>query len=89
MTGTPRWLTVLAVLAVVVLLAGVGVYVWGVRTSAFGWFAYAPLSDDVFVPQVAPGLARQRVGDVLIALGLLACGFVAGVLVGRRRRRDA
>ncbi len=85
MTRTPHWLTVLAVIAVVVLLTGVSLYIWGVRTATFGWFAYAPHSDDAFVPQVAPGLARQRAGEVLVAVGLVAVGFVAGVLVERRR----
>lgn len=87
MTRIPRWLASLAVLVVVVLLAGVGLYVWGVRTPTFGWFAYALLSNDVFVPEPPPRLPRQRAGEVLIALGQLASGFVGGVLVGRRRAR--
>lgn len=87
MTRTPRWLVLLAIVAAVVLLTGSGLYVWGLRTATFDWFAYAPLSDDVFIPEPPPGLARQRAGEVLIAVGLLASGFVAGLLVGRGRAR--
>ena len=57
--------------------------------AAFGWFAYAPLSDTVF----APGflfLDPTHWWAVLVGImGLVAAGWAAGFLAGRRvHQRD-
>lgn len=54
------------------------------RPSSFGWFAYAPLSETIFVPPVLdPG---GIIGAVLLGLGLIALGFLVGLRIGRRQR---
>ncbi len=71
-----------------VLLVGVGAWLAS-RTygaASFGWFAYAPLSGETFVP---PRPWTQTLGLVSLGAGLLVLGFVAGWAVARRRGGQA
>ena len=66
-------------LAVALLAAGAVFLSLPVRQEEFGWFAYAPLSQQVFA---APGLvvmdAEKWAGVVLAGLGLLTLAFWSG-----------
>lgn len=81
------WLAV-PLIGAVLLAAGAVLLSLPVRQEEFGWFAYAPLSQQAFA---APGLlvmdAEKWAGVVLVGLGLLTLAFWSGVLAGRRSRR--
>ena len=76
-------------LGAVLLVAGAVFLSLPVRQEEFGWFAYAPLSQQAFA---VPGLlvmdAEKWAGVVLVGLGLLTLAFWSGVLAGRRTRRQ-
>lgn len=76
-------------LGAVLLAAGAVFLSLPVRQEEFGWFAYAPLSQQTFA---VPGLlvidAEKWAGVVLVGLGLLTLAFWSGVLAGRRTRRQ-
>ncbi|MCT2019890.1 hypothetical protein [Kocuria marina] len=87
----PRWLVVLMSLGVVLVLGGALLVVSNPPTLTFGWFAYAPLSEETYVPlgenpwsSLFPPAAIA--GWVSLLVGLLLWAFCAGWLVGRRRR---
>lgn len=82
-TPSPSRARTVALLVVVagLVLAGVGVWLL-TRPVGPGWFAYAPLSDDVAVG----GMRPSPVGIVLLAVGAVAAGGAGGYLVGVRRR---
>lgn len=75
-------------LAVALLAAGVVLLSLPVRQESVGWFAYAPLSQQIFA---APGLlimdAEKWAGVVLTGVGLLALAFWSGYRTGRHSRR--
>ncbi|MET3951621.1 hypothetical protein [Arthrobacter sp. UYEF36] len=77
-------------LAVALLAAGVVFLSLPVRQEEFGWFAYAPLSQQTFA---APGLlimdAGKWAGVVLVGLGLLTLAFWTGFRAGRRVSRHS
>ena len=76
-------LTVAGVVIVLVSLVG------STATASFGWFAYAPLANAVFVPGDLLMLSRiTLLGVVLLLVGLLAVSFLVGLHVGSRRRAD-
>lgn len=57
------------------------------RPRSFGWFAYAPLSETSYMPGASGStLALTALGIVLLILGLVGTGFLAGLQVGRRSR---
>ncbi|MEU2201950.1 hypothetical protein [Isoptericola sp. NPDC019482] len=79
---TPRaralvWTAVVVGAALVVL----GVYQASTWSFTFGWFAYAPLSDTTFHPQIA----NFWVPPAMIGVGALLVGLGGGFLLGRRR----
>jgi heme/copper-type cytochrome/quinol oxidase subunit 1 len=75
----------LAAVVVLLLLAGL-VLVLLPSTETYGWFAYAPLSQQYFMPEGLVFLgARARVGIALIVVALLAAAFWAGFWLGQRR----
>ncbi|TDN87812.1 hypothetical protein [Microbacterium sp. BK668] len=84
----PRRDTLIVALLVVSSLAAIGGVVLAATaraTAAFGWFAYAPLSGQVFTPGI--GVPPAVIGGLaLAAVGLLGVGFGAGWLVSARRR---
>ncbi|RZS60394.1 hypothetical protein EV386_0649 [Xylanimonas ulmi] len=74
-----------AMIVVGVILTALGVWLgwrWH-HSAAFGWFAYAPLSDQAFtISWPAPWLTLS-----VTALGALLVGSGAGYLLGARPRR--
>ena len=79
------WLLVIA--GSVLVLVGVAVLLW-IPTSgaAFGWFAYAPLSDSVFTPGFLFLDPTHRWAVVVAIVGLIVASGAAGYLVGRRAK---
>ncbi|MGX9899892.1 hypothetical protein ACW0JT_08115 [Arthrobacter sp. SA17] len=70
---------------VLVLLAGL-LLVLLPSTETYGWFAYAPLSQQYFMPEGLVFLgARAKAGIALIVVALLGTAFWAGFWLGRRR----
>ncbi|PZF55555.1 hypothetical protein DEJ23_11615 [Curtobacterium sp. MCSS17_008] len=71
------------------LLAGIALLVAGVvlllaaPNPSFGYFAYAPLSDTTFLPNVHPW--QERTGQVLVLVGAVVVAFALGRLSVRRR----
>ena len=55
-------------------------------TQSFGWFAYAPLGDEVFLPGMTILGHGQITGLALLVAGLICAAFWAGLRVGRRTR---
>lgn len=57
------------------------------RPSSFGWFAYAPPPEISYMPGASGStLALTALGILLLILGLVGTGFLAGLQVGRRGR---
>ena len=74
------------ILAALLLAAGTTVLLLGPGTTdSFGWFAYAPLSDEVFAPGMHFITTHQITGWVLVALAGCAASFWAGLTVARHR----
>jgi heme/copper-type cytochrome/quinol oxidase subunit 1 len=81
----------LGVFAALLIVLG-AVVVATAPAESFGWFAYAPLTDDVYthpgrisLPAVLGG--RQLLGLVAVVAGLVLAGSVAGFRLGRRHSR--
>ncbi len=74
----------LGLLAVIVGL----IVAWTNQSTNFGWFAYAPLSDTVFVGNGGGAMVSQgtQLGLVVTVVGLLVLAFWAGLAIGRRSR---
>jgi heme/copper-type cytochrome/quinol oxidase subunit 1 len=81
---------IVSALALAVALLVVGCVLWATAgPTTFGWFAYAPLPEEV----VSPGFTMLTPG-MQVALGLAAAGLVllaglAGFWIGRRVSRGA
>lgn len=76
------------ILAALLLVAGIVTLVSaGGQVAEFGWFAYAPLSEE---PAFAPGMlflgTPQIAGWALVALAACAAAFRVGLGMGRRLR---
>ena len=71
----------------IVIAAGAVVLIVGLLTPVtFGWFAYQPLADAMFVPGAGVFLSRTTiVGWVTLTIGLLAVAFLAGRRTARGR----
>ncbi|AEE44910.1 hypothetical protein [Cellulomonas fimi] len=54
---------------------------WRTWTVPFGWFAYAPLSQVTY----GGGAWETRLPTLLVLVGALGVGAVAGYALGRRR----
>ena len=77
--------------ALALMLAGIVLLSVPVRQESFGWFAYAPLSQQTFVPQGMLIMDKEKwAGVVLTGVGLLVLTFWSGFRAGRRsiRRGD-
>ncbi|MFD6136519.1 hypothetical protein [Isoptericola sp. NPDC056618] len=70
-----------AALVVGAVLVVLGVYQASTWTFTLGWFAYAPLSDTTFHPQIP----NWWVPPAMIGVGALLAGLGGGFLLGRRR----
>ncbi|SKA82140.1 hypothetical protein SAMN06295879_0437 [Agreia bicolorata] len=82
-----RILLVAAIVAVVV--GSVFAVLSAAQTRTIGWFAYAPLSGQVFNPGGEQFVSVPTlIGLTIVALGLMAGAFLAGLVVGERRSRD-
>lgn len=58
------------------------------KSASFGWFAYAPLSEETFVPSVSLFTLQEQIGLATGAIGLAILVFCGGWAFGRRRRSD-
>lgn len=58
--------------------------------ASFGWFAYAPLSEEVpyEVADLVVWTRTQAVGAILVVAALVLLAAVAGYVTGRRRAPD-
>ncbi|MCU1523058.1 MAG: hypothetical protein JWM01_2388 [Arthrobacter sp.] len=88
----PGWRKLVAdlaapLLAVSLLLAGLILTSLPVRSQDFGWFAYAPLSQQTFQLQGLVLIGPEAwAGIAMISLGLLILAFWSGYRVGSRSR---
>lgn len=56
-------------------------------SASFGWFAYAPLSDAVFVPSGVIALPTWALAGVgLLVAGVVAISYMIGKRSGSKRR---
>jgi heme/copper-type cytochrome/quinol oxidase subunit 1 len=71
----------------IVNAAGAVVLIVGLLTPVtFGWFAYQPLADAMFVPGAGVFVSRITIiGWVILTIGLLAAAFLAGRRTARGR----
>ncbi|MGK3647921.1 hypothetical protein [Pseudarthrobacter enclensis] len=80
---------VVPVLALAAVLAGCLVAWNGQVKSSFGWFAYAPLSNDFFSGSSMVLVTQgTQIGLAIAVAGLLVLAFWAGFRLGRRPRRQ-
>ncbi|KQR24012.1 hypothetical protein ASF79_01880 [Agreia sp. Leaf335] len=81
-----RLLLVVAIVAV--LVGSVAAVFLAAQPVSFGWFAYSPLSGDVFTPDGVHMVTNPIIyAVVILVFGLLAAAFWAGLTVGERRSR--
>ena len=79
----------LLVAAIVAVLVGSVVVVFlTAQPVSFGWFAYAPLSGDVFTPDGVHMVTNPMIYALaVVVLGLMAAAFWAGLTLGERRSK--
>ncbi|HYH76570.1 MAG TPA: hypothetical protein VD841_03590 [Arthrobacter sp.] len=75
---------VLPAVGLAAVLAGC-IIAWSNATTSFGWFAYAPLSDQLFTG-AGTALVSQgtQIGLAVAVAGLLVLAFWAGYRFGRQ-----
>jgi heme/copper-type cytochrome/quinol oxidase subunit 1 len=78
--GRSGWVVLLSL-----VLIGFGVAAFLIR-QPYGWFAYAPLSNDVFISAPLGTLAIS--GLIVGAAGFFALGCGVAGLIARKRRAD-
>lgn len=74
---------VLPVVGLVAVLVGCLV-AWSNANATIGWFAYAPLSNDLFTGNGMAFVTEGTQIGLAIATGLLVLAFWAGYRIGRR-----
>lgn len=75
---------VVPLLGLIAVIVGV-VVAWNNQSTDFGWFAYAPLSETVFIGNGAAMVSQgTQLGLAVTVLGLLVLAFWAGLRIGRR-----
>lgn len=77
---------ILPAVGLVAVLVGV-VIAWSNDTASasFGWFAYAPLSEQIFMGDGVAFVSQgMQVGLTIAVLGLLVLAFWAGYRIGRQ-----
>ncbi|WP_429389030.1 hypothetical protein [Paenarthrobacter sp. TE4293] len=76
---------VVPLLGLIAVIVGV-IVAWNGTNEPVGWFAYAPLSDSVFVGDNGSFVSKgTQLGLAVAGAGLLVLVFWAGLAVGRRR----
>ncbi|AFR30427.1 hypothetical protein [Arthrobacter sp. Rue61a] len=76
---------VVPLLGLIAVIVGL-IVAWTNQSTSFGWFAYAPLSDTVFVGNGGAMVSQgTQLGLAVTVLGLLVLAFWAGRAIGRRR----
>lgn len=74
-------------LGLVAVIVGL-IVAWNGTNETIGWFAYAPLSDNVFQPSGGSFVSRgSQLGLAVTGAGLLVLAFWAGLAIGRRQVR--
>lgn len=88
MQRLPAPLVVALILSGVLVVGGALVILIAPQASAsFGWFAYQPLSESVFIPGGFIVLTQTViVRGVLAIVGLIGLAGIVGFALGRRRR---
>lgn len=88
---TPQPARVLAAAVPIVGLATVVVgclVAWSNANASFGWFAYAPLSNELFTGNgIALVTQGTQIGLAVAVVGLLVLAFWAGYRIGKRAGR--
>ena len=85
----PALLVTLILSGVLVASGAVLAAVSSQPTVSFGWFAYQPMSDSLFVPGGFVVLTQPAiVGAVVTVVGLIGLGAAMGFALGRRSRAD-
>ncbi|MCT9871890.1 hypothetical protein [Paenarthrobacter aurescens] len=75
---------VVPLLGLIAVIVGV-VLAWNNLETNVGWFAYAPLSDTVFMGDNGSFVSKgTQLGLTIAGLGLLVLAFWAGLRIGRR-----
>lgn len=76
---------VVPLLGLIAVIVGL-IVAWTNQSTSFGWFAYAPLSDTVFMGNGGAMVSQgTQFGLAVTVLGLLVLAFWAGLAIGRRR----
>ncbi|MDT0194273.1 hypothetical protein Q9R30_02775 [Arthrobacter sp. AB6] len=82
------------VLAAVVPIAGLaavmagGLVAWSNANASFGWFAYAPLGNQLFTGSgIAFVTQGTQLGLAMAVVGLLVLAFWAGYRIGKKAAR--
>ena len=76
---------VVPLLGLIAVIVGL-VVAWNNQSTDFGWFAYAPLSDQVFTGNGTAFVSQgTQIGLAVTVAGLLILAFWAGLRIGRRR----
>ncbi|MGA8789711.1 MAG: hypothetical protein WB535_12260 [Paenarthrobacter sp.] len=76
---------VVPLLGLIAVIVGV-VVAWSNLETNVGWFAYAPLSNEVFVGDNGSFVSKgTQLGVAVSGAGLLVLAFWAGLAIGRRR----
>ncbi|MET4539594.1 heme/copper-type cytochrome/quinol oxidase subunit 1 [Arthrobacter bambusae] len=76
---------VVPLLGLIAVVAGV-IVAWSNLETNVGWFAYAPLSNEVFVGDNGSFVSKgTQLGVAVSGAGLLVLAFWAGLATGRRR----
>ncbi|TFV99668.1 hypothetical protein [Orlajensenia leifsoniae] len=85
-TTPPGWFrlwSAVGIAGAVVALIGMIALLIPAPTASFGWVAYQPLAETVFLPSPLP-TPTAIWGALAITVGLIVVAFSAGFLVGRR-----
>lgn len=77
---------VVPLLGLIAVIVGL-IVAWNNRSADFGWFAYAPLSNQVFIGNGTAFVSQgTQIGLLITVAGLLILAFWAGFTLGRKRR---
>lgn len=78
---------VVPLLGLVAVIVGL-IVAWNNQSTDFGFFAYAPLSETVFVGDNGSFVSKgTQLGLAVTGVGLLVLAFWAGLAIGRRQVR--